>query len=60
LSQRPVFAHRYAGTRYDCGSKRGFWHATMMLGLKDPEIAGIAQGKLPANLANVHALKKHA
>jgi UTP--glucose-1-phosphate uridylyltransferase len=60
LKDRSVFAHRYAGTRYDCGSKRGFWHATMMLGLKDPEIAGMAQGKLPAHLTNVHTLKKQA
>lgn len=60
LASRSIFAHRYAGTRYDCGSKRGFWHATMMLGLKDPEIAGIAQSKLPAAMANVHPLKKQA
>jgi hypothetical protein len=32
----------------------------MMLGLKDPEIAGMAQGKLPAHLTNVHTLKKQA
>lgn len=43
LQQEPVLAHRYTGTRYDCGSKRGFWHATMMLGLKDPDIADLAK-----------------
>src|SRR5690606_4903715 len=34
LSQRKVFAHRYEGTRYDCGGKAGFFEATVALGRK--------------------------
>ncbi len=34
LKERKVFAHRYEGTRYDCGSKRGFFEATVALGRK--------------------------
>ncbi|WP_322995968.1 UTP--glucose-1-phosphate uridylyltransferase GalU [Castellaniella sp.] len=34
LTQRPVFAHRYQGERYDCGSKEGFFEATIALGQK--------------------------
>ena len=43
LKTRSVFAHRYQGTRYDCGSKAGFWHANVMLGLRDAEIAALAR-----------------
>lgn len=43
LKTRAVFAHRYQGTRYDCGSKAGFWHANLMLGLRDAEIAALAR-----------------
>jgi UTP--glucose-1-phosphate uridylyltransferase len=34
LAARPVFAHQYEGVRYDCGSKAGFFHATVELGRK--------------------------
>jgi len=34
LKDRPVFGHRYSGDRYDCGSKQGFFSATMALGKK--------------------------
>ncbi len=34
LAERQVFAHRYQGTRYDCGSKEGFFQATMAIGQK--------------------------
>jgi UTP--glucose-1-phosphate uridylyltransferase len=34
LKARPVFGHQYQGTRYDCGSKAGFFHATVELGRK--------------------------
>lgn len=34
LRHRPVFAHRYVGERYDCGSKEGFSRATVALGEK--------------------------
>jgi UTP--glucose-1-phosphate uridylyltransferase len=32
-----VLAYRYAGQRYDCGSKLGYLKATMAMGLKHPE-----------------------
>lgn len=34
LKERNVFAHRYEGKRYDCGSKAGFFEATVALGCK--------------------------
>ncbi|MFV0283506.1 MAG: UTP--glucose-1-phosphate uridylyltransferase GalU [Castellaniella sp.] len=34
LKQRRVLAHHYDGTRYDCGSKEGFFQATLALGKK--------------------------
>lgn len=39
LSEQPVFAYRYDGIRYDCGSKFGYLQATVDLGLKHPETA---------------------
>jgi len=33
-ANRKVFAHRYDGTRYDCGSKTGLFEATVALGRK--------------------------
>ncbi|CAN5494581.1 UTP--glucose-1-phosphate uridylyltransferase GalU [soil metagenome] len=40
MAQRTVVAHRYAGIRYDCGNKRGFWDATVAFGQRHPEIIG--------------------
>ena len=40
----PVHALRFAGTRYDCGSKAGFLRATVDIALADPE-AGAEFGK---------------
>lgn len=34
LMARNVFGYQYEGTRYDCGSKEGFYRATMELGRK--------------------------
>lgn len=34
LKTRAVFGLRYEGERYDCGSKAGFFHATLALGKK--------------------------
>ena len=34
LKERKVFAHRYEGTRYDCGNKAGFFEATVAIGRK--------------------------
>ena len=38
LRREKVFAFRYAGTRYDCGSKLGFLQATVDLGVQHPEV----------------------
>jgi len=34
-----VFAYRYDGRRYDCGSKQGFLEATIDLALANPELS---------------------
>ena len=40
LDEQSVHAWRFAGTRYDCGSKLGYVQATVDYALSDPEIAG--------------------
>lgn len=37
LAAERVLAYRYAGQRYDCGSKLGYMKATTAMGLKHPE-----------------------
>ncbi len=39
LRREKVFAYRYDGVRYDCGSKLGFLQATVDLALQHPEVA---------------------
>ena len=39
LQHEDVWAFRFAGKRYDCGSKLGYLKATVDYGLKHPEIA---------------------
>jgi UTP--glucose-1-phosphate uridylyltransferase len=36
LKQEPIFAHRFSGVRYDCGSKIGYLKATVELSLAHP------------------------
>lgn len=38
LRREKVFAYRYEGTRYDCGSKEGFLQATVELALAHPQL----------------------
>jgi UTP--glucose-1-phosphate uridylyltransferase len=38
LRREKVFAYRYAGRRYDCGSKEGFLEANVELALQHPQI----------------------
>jgi UTP--glucose-1-phosphate uridylyltransferase len=38
LRREKVFAYRYEGIRYDCGSKEGFLQATVELALEHPEL----------------------
>lgn len=39
LNSEPIYAYRFSGKRYDCGSKLGFMKANVELALKHPEIA---------------------
>ena len=39
LTDEPVFAFRFNGTRYDCGSKLGYVRATLDYAMADPEMA---------------------
>lgn len=39
MALEKVYAYRFAGTRYDCGSKLGFMKANVELALKHPQIA---------------------
>lgn len=39
MQLEPIFAYRFAGKRFDCGSKMGFMKANVELALKHPEIA---------------------
>ena len=38
LQHEAVFAHRFAGTRYDCGSKLGYLKATVAYARRHPEV----------------------
>ena len=40
LRREKVFAYRYEGRRYDCGSKEGFLEANVELALEHPEVGG--------------------
>ena len=33
-----MLAYRYDGTRYDCGSKLGYLQASVVFGLRHPEV----------------------
>jgi UTP--glucose-1-phosphate uridylyltransferase len=37
LEEEAVYAHRFSGTRYDCGSKLGYLEATVAYALKQPQ-----------------------
>ncbi len=37
LQDHEILAHRFSGTRYDCGDKLGYLKANLHLGLKHPE-----------------------
>jgi UTP--glucose-1-phosphate uridylyltransferase len=39
IGTEKVFAYRYEGRRYDCGSKQGFLEATIDLALANPELS---------------------
>ena len=39
LAEQRVLAYRFAGTRFDCGSKLGLVKATVHFALQDPTLA---------------------
>ncbi|REH38868.1 UTP--glucose-1-phosphate uridylyltransferase [Paraperlucidibaca baekdonensis] len=51
LAEHDIRAHRFAGVRYDCGSKLGYAQANMALALRDPELAAPLRAWLQAELA---------
>ncbi len=38
LADEPVYAYRFSGKRYDCGSKLGYLEATVEYGIRHPEL----------------------
>ena len=54
LKHEKVFAYRFKGTRYDCGSKLGFLQASVSLGLNHDEVGDEFRAWLKAsNLINI-------
>lgn len=49
MRREKVFAYRYQGTRYDCGSKLGFLQATVDLGKQHPQFGAEFKQWLQAN-----------
>jgi len=54
LRREKVFAYRYDGRRYDCGSKEGFLQANVELALRDP-VLGPDFGKFLRDLVAAEA-----
>lgn len=50
LAEHDIRAHRFAGVRYDCGSKLGYAQANIALALRDPELAAPLRAWLPGLL----------
>ena len=51
LASHDIRAHRFAGVRYDCGSKLGYAKANMALALRDPVMAEPLKAWLKAEMA---------
>ncbi len=50
LASHDIRAHRFAGVRYDCGSKLGYAQANMALSLRDPVMAAPLKAWLKTQL----------
>jgi len=50
IGKEPVYAMRYDGVRYDCGSKEGFLQATIDLALANPELSESVRSHMRARL----------
>jgi UTP--glucose-1-phosphate uridylyltransferase len=46
IGTEKVYAFRYDGVRYDCGSKEGFLEATIDLALADPELSAAVRAHM--------------
>lgn len=55
LDSHDIRAHRFAGTRYDCGSKFGYAQANIALALRDPALAAPLRRWLKGVLEEVPA-----
>ena len=51
IGSEKVFAFRYDGRRYDCGSKEGFLEATIDLALANPELSASVRAHMVKALA---------
>lgn len=51
IGVEPVYSLRYAGKRYDCGSKEGFLQATIDLALASAELVDAVKEHMRASLA---------
>lgn len=51
IGVEPVYSLRYAGKRYDCGSKEGFLQATIDLALANAELVDAVKEHMRASLA---------
>jgi UTP--glucose-1-phosphate uridylyltransferase len=51
IGTEKVYAYRYEGTRYDCGSKSGFLEATIDLALANPELSAAIRAHMQKALA---------
>lgn len=50
IGTEKVYALRYEGSRYDCGSKEGFLEATIDLALANPELSGAVRAHIQRRL----------
>ena len=44
MNDEAVYAYRFAGKRFDCGSKLGYLQANVEYALAHPELARLVQG----------------
>ena len=66
LKREAVYAHRFEGKRFDCGSKLGYLQATVEFALAHPELSRSFRsyllrlmGDLASTAANGHATRPH-
>jgi hypothetical protein len=60
LRREKVFAYRYEGKRYDCGSKEGFLQANVELALAHPLLGPGFRGSCAASSCSLHRARRAA